>query len=195
MSHISPPVHCIEKVIRKSVFCIYNLFFTQQNHSGLIMWKACLLSARSTHITQQLLWYLLLIEIMPTCPDDSLECCSLDNIFNQRHGENLSLYICFILFLCLLNLKPFFFITCWSVVLFHYYDRLNVGTSKLTQAVPQLMFWKVTCSEKGRPYNCTAMCNNHVIPLLKVPTFTWDTLLLHRVCGLFKLYSKAEKEF
>lgn len=37
------------------------------------------------------------------------------------------------------------------------------------------------------------MCNN--IPLLKVPTFTWDSLLLHRVCGLFKLYSKSEKEF
>lgn len=38
------------------------------------------------------------------------------------------------------------------------------------------------------------MCNNHVIPVLKVPTFTWDSLLLHRVCGLFKLYSKAEKD-
>lgn len=38
------------------------------------------------------------------------------------------------------------------------------------------------------------MCNNHVIPLLKVPIFRWDSLLLHRVCGLFKLYSKAEKK-
>lgn len=39
------------------------------------------------------------------------------------------------------------------------------------------------------------MCNNHVITLLEVPTFTWDSLLLHCVCGLFKLYSKAQKKF
>lgn len=73
-----------------------------------------------------------LIEIMPTCPDGWLECCSFDNNLNQRHGENLSLYLCFFFFffLCLLNLKAFFFITCWSVVLCHYYNRLNVGTSK-----------------------------------------------------------------
>lgn len=101
---------------------------------------------------------------------------------------------CFFFVFSFCYLKPFFFITCWSVVLCHYYNRLNVGTSKLTQAVPQLMFWfKSLAVKKGRPYNCTVMCNNHVIHLLKVPTVTGDSLLLHRVCGLFKLYSKAEK--
>ena len=50
----------------------------------------------------------------------------------------------FLFVMCLFNLKPFLFLFFSSPVdqLFFVIisNRLNVGTSKLTQAVPQLMF-------------------------------------------------------
>lgn len=67
---------------------------------------------------------------------------------------------------------------------------VNIGTSKLTQAVPQPIFDKILAVQKGRPYTCTAMCNN--IQLLNVLAFMRDSSLLHCVCGLFKLCSKIK---